>query len=64
MTTGISHPGLSRRAGWSSYHFLSMVEEVVGAGCWSTDLITGIGHWSAGMYRLLGIEPGSVTPSH
>lgn len=41
-----------------------MVEEVVGAGCWSTDLITGIGHWSAGMYRLLGIEPGSVTPSH
>jgi PAS domain S-box-containing protein len=55
--------GVARSDGWSSYHILGLVEELAQAGSWSTDLETGIDRWSGGMYRILGIEPGSVTPS-
>lgn len=42
---------------------LRFVEEKVAAGLWSLDVRTGSMGWSHGLYRLLGLEPGSVEPS-
>jgi PAS domain S-box-containing protein len=35
-----------------------------GAGFWETDLRSGRVRWSDAMYRVLGYEPGAVTPSN
>ncbi len=58
-TTGPAQPSGS----WSSYQALGMVEELAGAGTWTSDLINGIDRWSWGIYRILGVAPDGLTPS-
>ena len=38
-------------------------EELAGAGAWELDLESREVVWSEGLYRLLGLEPGSVEPN-
>ncbi len=42
---------------------LERAEELVQTGCWEWDLETDSLLWTDNMFRLLGVEPGSVTPS-
>ena len=42
---------------------LSWIRYITGMGSWETDPCTGETRWSASLYRLLGYEPGEVTPS-
>ncbi|MGO8913846.1 MAG: PAS domain-containing protein [Bradyrhizobium sp.] len=42
---------------------LRFIEEKLGAGIWSWDLLTGNMQWSHGFFSLLGIEPDSIKPS-
>ena len=39
------------------------IRYITGMGSWETDPNTGETKWSASLYRLLGYEPGEVTPS-
>ncbi len=38
------------------------IEEVLSAGIWSWNLDTNAMEWSSGVYRLFGLQPGTVTP--
>lgn len=40
-----------------------LIEKQLACGCWSWDLLTNTMEWSRGFFELLGVEPGSVTPS-
>jgi PAS domain S-box-containing protein len=40
-----------------------LIEKQLACGCWSWDLRTNKMEWSRGYFELLGLEPGSVTPS-
>ncbi|MGY2134912.1 PAS domain S-box protein [Hymenobacter sp. HD11105] len=42
-----------------SYQLLQQSEEVASLGSWDYDRVTGEFLWSAGMYRLFGLPPGS-----
>jgi PAS domain S-box-containing protein len=42
---------------------LERVEELAQAGSWDWDLDTDVLLWSDNMFRLLGVEPGEVTPT-
>jgi PAS domain S-box-containing protein len=52
-----------RGDGWSSYKALGMVEELAGAGTWTSDLVNGVDRWSWGIYHILGVAPDGLTPS-
>ena len=43
---------------------LRFIEEKGHAGLWKWDLTTDRMEWSNGMYRLLGVEPGTVSPNY
>ncbi len=49
--------------GVSSYHHLCLIEDALRIGTWSWNLDTGGVTWSAGMYRLLGLDQRRVDPS-
>ncbi|MGH1575038.1 PAS domain-containing protein [Methylobacterium sp. P31] len=53
------HLDSARRHGVSSAHFLKLIEEQAGLGCWASDFHDGILVGSAGLYRLLCLEPGT-----
>ena len=42
---------------------LRFIEEKLGAGIWSWDLLSGNMQWSHGFFSLLGVEPDSIKPS-
>ena len=42
---------------------IRMIERQLGWGCWTWDLRSNEMEWSRGYYDLLGLEPGTVTPS-
>ncbi len=44
-------------------HHLRVAQSVARVGSWERDLRTLEGYWSDEMYRLFGLEPGSVEPS-
>lgn len=46
-----------------AFDTLRFVEEKIAAGLWSLDVKTGAMKWSQGLYRLLGLDPGSHEPS-
>ena len=48
---------------FSSYEFLKLIEEKGQVGFWAWDFATGAQNWSLGMYRIFGLEPGSVQPT-
>lgn len=39
------------------------LEEKIGIGLWSLELATDKMKWSSGLFRILGLEPGSIEPS-
>lgn len=42
---------------------LGLVEEACSIGHWSLDLLTGHERWSAGLFRITGIDPRAVAPT-
>nr|WP_269329416.1 PAS domain S-box protein [Kineosporia babensis] len=42
---------------------LEEAQEIAELGSWTVDLGTGQSWWSPQLYRIFGVEPGSVTPS-
>jgi PAS domain S-box-containing protein len=58
--TVIKHAEAVLRRGQSH---LAQAQRISGVGSAVHDLITGIDEWSDELYRILGLEPGSVTPS-
>ena len=42
---------------------LARTLEALQAGVWEVDLVTQRAYWSDSNYRVLGLEPGSITPS-
>jgi len=46
-----------------SEHLLREAQSLARLGNWDLDLRTGLARWSEEEYRLLGYEPGQVTPS-
>jgi PAS domain-containing protein len=40
-----------------------LIEKQLAIGCWSWDIRSAKMEWSRGYYDLLGLEPGSITPS-
>ena len=57
---GVLHDVTSHRAALGR---LEEVERLSSLGMWEHDLMTGATYWSAGVFRLLGVEPGTVEPS-
>lgn len=49
---------------FASVHLLRRIEELGLAGTWKWNFETGEQGWSAGFYRLLGLEPYLVRPSY
>lgn len=41
-----------------------LIESNLGVGIWNLDPVTGRSHWSRGFYELLGLDPGTVSPSY
>lgn len=52
------HLDTVRRSGASSAHFLRLIEEQASLGCWASDFHDGSVTGSAGLYRLLFLDPG------
>jgi len=55
--TGMVEPSAGVQNGWGHFR---LAERAARFGYWRTTLADGKMFWSEGMYRLLGIEPGSV----
>lgn len=55
--------GSVRAALTESVRRLEAAREVSGAGTWEWDIATGRLAWSPEMYRIAGLEPGSVEPT-
>ncbi|MBA5779330.1 PAS domain-containing protein [Stappia sp. F7233] len=53
----------NRPTGFSSYHYLKLIEETAEIGTWSCNLAEGVDVWSPGLYRMLGLSPQDVKPS-
>ncbi len=47
----------------SSFEILKLVESHLPVGIWSFDIDTGELRWSAGFYRLMGVDPTTEAPS-
>ncbi len=43
---------------------LERAQQLAGVGCWWWNLLDDTGWWSEELYRILGLEPGSVPPSY
>ena len=41
-----------------------LIESNLGVGTWSLDPATDRSYWSRGFYELLGLDPGTVSPSY
>jgi PAS domain S-box-containing protein len=41
-----------------------LIESNLGVGIWSLDPVTDRSYWSRGFYELLGLDPGTVSPSY
>ena len=43
---------------------LAEAEEIAGLGSWEWDPVTDHVQWSAGMYRIVGVDPATFTPTY
>jgi diguanylate cyclase (GGDEF)-like protein len=55
---GRAKPGVGDGRSWES-QALAEIERMCGFGTWRTELATGRTRWSAGLFEILGAEPGS-----
>ncbi len=62
-TTDIHDHKLASHALEQSETRLTLALEVANAGTWDWDVANDVLYWSEGVYRLVGMEPGSVRPS-
>lgn len=54
--------GDSDTSGVNGWRHFRLAERAAGFGYWRTTFADGKMFWSEGLYRMMGIEPGSVEP--